>query len=321
MGVGDAVDRVAKKVDALQQRFGPTAFVFAVLKKFGDDQGGNYAAQLTYYGFVSLFPLLLVLVTILGFVLQDNPKLQQDIIDSAVADLPVIGDQIRNNVHSLRGNGLGLAVGLLVVLYGGLGLANAAQDAMNRVWEVPIRARAGFFPRLLRSLALIGTLGVGILISTFLSRFGAANANLSTAVRLVLYLGGVVLNVVVFAIAFRVLTSRALGWFDVLPGAVVAAIGWEVLQALGAWFVQRELNHMSPTYGLFAIVIGLLLWIFLEARVILYAAEVNVVRAQHLWPRSMTPPPFTDADRRAFTAYAVREERHPHEILDVDLSQ
>src|SRR5262249_31232269 len=300
MAIGDAVDRVAKKVDALQQRFGPTAFVFAVLKKFGDDQGGNYAAQLTYYGFVSLFPLLLVLVTILGFVLQDNPKLQQDIIDSAVADLPVIGDQIRNNVHSLRGNGIGLAVGLLVVLYGGLGLANAAQDAMNRVWEVPIRARAGFFPRLLRSVALIGTLGVGILISTFLSRFGAANANLSMAVRLVLYLGGVVLNIVVFAVAFKVLTSRALGWLDVLPGAVVAAIGWEILQALGAWFVQRELNHMSPTYGLFAIVIGLLLWIFLEARVILYAAEVNVVRVQHLWPRSMTPPPFTDADRRAF---------------------
>jgi YihY family inner membrane protein len=321
MAIGDAVDRAAKRVDALQQRFRPSAFVVGVLKKFGDDQGGNYAAQLTYYGFVSLFPLLLVLVTVLGYVLQDNPKLQSDIIDSAVADLPVIGDQIRTNVHSLHGNGIGLVIGLLVILYGGLGLANAAQDAMNRVWEVPIRSRAGFFPRLLRSLALIGTLGVGILVTTFLSRFGAANANLAMESRAVLYIGGVLLNVGLFTVAFIVLTSRSLGWRDVLPGAIVAAIGWEILQAIGAWFVQRQLNHMSPTYGLFAIVIGLLLWIFLEARVVLYAAEVNVVRAQRLWPRSLTPPPFTEADRRAFEAYAVREERHPDEVLNVDLSQ
>jgi YihY family inner membrane protein len=321
VAVGDAVDRAAKKVDALQQRYRPTAFVIAVLKKFGDDQGGNYAAQLTYYGFVSLFPLLLVLVTVLGYVLHDNPTLQRDIIDSAVADIPIIGDQIRDNVTSLHGNGIGLAVGLLVILYGGLGLANAAQDAMNRVWEVPMRSRAGFFPRLARSLALIGTLGVGILVTTFLSRFGAANANLAPSARIMLYLGGILLNVGIFAVAFRVLTSRSLGWGEVLPGAIVAAIGWEILQALGALFVQRQLLHMRPTYGLFAIVIGLLLWIFLEARVVLYAAEVNVVRAQRLWPRSLSPPPFTDADRRAFAAYAVREERHPRAVLDIDVSQ
>jgi inner membrane protein YhjD len=305
-------------VDAFQQRHRPLAFTFAVVKKFGDDQGGNFAAQLTYYGFVSLFPLLLVLVTVLGFVLHDDPELQRQILDSALADLPVIGDQIRNNVTSLKGNGVGLAVGLVVILYGGLGLANASQDAMNRVWEVPMRARAGFFPRLARSLALIGVLGGGILMSTFLSRFGAGNANLGDAVRVALYLGGIVLNVGVFAVAFKVLTSRPLGWLDVLPGAVVAAIGWEVLQAFGAFVVQHWLQNMSPTYGLFAIVLGLLAWIFLEARVVLYAAQVNVVRVQKLWPRSLAPPPFTDADRRAFEAYALREERFDADMLDVD---
>jgi inner membrane protein YhjD len=318
--IGRVIDRAAKKADAFQQRHAPIAFVVAVLKKFGDDQGGNFAAQLTYYGFVSLFPLLLVLVTILGYVLHGNETLQREILDSAVAEIPIIGDQLRNSVTSLKGNGIGIAVGLLVVLYGGLGLANSAQDAMNRVWEVPMRARAGFFPRLARSLALIGTLGVAILVTTFLSRFGAANADLGDGVRILLYLGGIALNIGIFAVAFKVLTSRSLAWSEVLPGAVVAAIGWEILQAIGAVFVQRSLRNMSPTYGLFAIVIGLLLWIFLEARVVLYAAQVNVVRAQRLWPRSISPPPFTDADRRAFESYAAREERHAPDLLDMDLT-
>jgi YihY family inner membrane protein len=257
-------------------------------------------------------------VTVLGYVLQGHPELQNEILDSAVADIPIIGDQIRTNVSSLRGSGIGIGVGFVVVLYGGLGLANASQDAMNRVWEVPMRVRAGFLPRLARSLALVGTLGVGILVTMFLSRFGAANTELGPAPRLVLYGGGILLNVGLFAVAFRVLTSRPLSWPDVLPGAVVAAIGWEVLQAIGALFVQRSLRNMTPTYGLFAIVIGLLLWIFLEARLVLYAAQVNVVRVQRLWPRSLVSPPFTDADRRAFAAYAQREERHARDELDMD---
>ena len=197
--IGRVVDRAAKKVDAFQQRHAPIAFVVAVLKKFGDDQGGNFAAQLTYYGFVSLFPMLLVLVTVLGYVLHGNPTLQHDILDSAVAEIPIIGDQLRNNVTSLRGNGIGILVGLLVILYGGLGLANSAQDAMNRVWEVPMRVRAGFFPRLARSLALIGTIGLAILVTTFLSRFGAGNADLGFGVRMILYVGSIALNVGILA--------------------------------------------------------------------------------------------------------------------------
>src|SRR2546430_1753623 len=124
------LQRVVRRIDEFQQRHRPLAFLFAVVKKFGDDQGGNLAALITYYGFLSLFPLLLVLVTVLGFVLQNNPDLRDDILNSAVAQFPIIGDQIRNNVGSVRGSGLGLAVGILVTFYGGLGVCNAAQDAM-----------------------------------------------------------------------------------------------------------------------------------------------------------------------------------------------
>src|SRR5215471_448209 len=303
------VQRALHRIDEFQQRHRPLAFVYGVIKKFGDDNGGSLGALLTFYGFLSLFPLLLVLVTVLGYVLHDNPSLQRDIVNSAVADLPIIGDQIRKSVTSVRGNGIGLFVGILVTFYGGLGVANSAQDAMNRVWAVPISVRPGFIPRLVRSVALIGILTLAILGTTVLSRAGAGNANMSLGVRCVAWLGGLAFNVFLFALSFRVLTARKLTWNDVMPGAIIAGVGWEILQSIATLFISHSLKGMSQTYGLFAVVIGLLLWIFLQARVVLYAAEVNIVRVERLWPRSLVQPPLTDADRRAFALYARTQER------------
>jgi YihY family inner membrane protein len=313
------LQRVVRRVDDFQQRHRPLAFIFAVVKKFGDDQGGNLCALITYYGFMSLFPLLLVLVTVLGFVLEGNPGLRNDILNSAVTDFPIIGKQIQDNVGSVRGSGVGLTVGIIFTFYGGLGVANAAQDAMNRIWEVPMRVRPGFLPRVLRSLAFIGTIGLGIIITTVLSGIGGGTGSLGAWVRIAAVLIAFALNVGLFSLAFRVLTAREVAWRDVWPGAVIAAIGWEVLQAVGGAFVSHQLKGMSETYGVFAIVIGLLLWIFLQARVVLYAAEVNVVRANHLWPRSIAPPPLTDGDKRAYAAYAETEERRPDERVAVDI--
>ncbi len=310
--------KIVERVDDVQQRHGFLGFVFAVIKKFGDDQGGNLAALITYYGFLSLFPLLLVLITVLGYVLSGHPGLQKDVLNSALADFPIVGDQIRNNVGSLHGSGIALAIGLVGAFWGGLGIANAAQDAMNRVWEVPMRARPNMPKRVARSLALIATFGVAIIVTMLLSGFGGGSGSLSFPVRAAAIIVGLLLNVLLFAFAFRVLTSRPLSWNDVLPGAVVAAIGWEILQTLGGAFVSHQLKGMSQTYGLFALVLGLLAWIYLQARLVVYAAEVNVVRARRLWPRSMSPP-LTEADKRAFEAYAKTEERHPHERVDVDL--
>ena len=134
------IEKVVRAVDRLQQRYGPTAFVFAVFKKFGDDGCGNIAALITYYGFVSLFPLLLVAVTVLGFVLEGNEDLQHQLVDSALANFPIIGDQIQANVGKVQGSGVGLTIGIVLTLYGGLGIANVAQHAMNRIWGVPMFA-------------------------------------------------------------------------------------------------------------------------------------------------------------------------------------
>ncbi len=315
------LQRVVRRIDNFQQRHRPLAFVFAVIKKFGDDQGGNLCALITYYGFLSLFPLLLVLVTILGFVLQHNPDLQDDVLNSALAQFPIIGDRIHESLGSLKGNGFGLVIGLLITFYGGLGVCNAAQDAMNRVWEVPIRERPGFLPRILRSLALIGTLGLAILITTVLSGVGGGSGNFPAWARIGLIFVAFAFNVGLFLIAFRVLTVRDVKWGDLWPGAIIAAIGWQVLQVIGGAIVSHQLKGMSATYGLFALVIGLLAWIFLQARIVLYAAEVNVVRAQRLWPRSIAPPPLTDGDKRAYEAYAQTEERRPEEDVQVEIDE
>jgi len=264
---------------------------------------------MTYYGFLSLFPLLLVLVTIMSFVLHGNETLQHDILNSALANFPIIGTDIKNSLGRVHGTGLGLIVAIAITFYGGLGIANVAQDAMNRVWEVPMQVRPGFFPRLLRSLGLIATLGLGILVTTALSTLGGGAHGLAFGVRVLSILLGFFLNILLFSLAFRVLTAASLSWADVFPGAVLAAFGFVVLQTLGGALVSRSLQNSSQTYGTFALVVGLLAWIYLQARIVVYAAELNVVRARRLWPRGMTDP-LTEADRRVYAAYQRREVRH-----------
>ncbi len=303
------VQRFIRRIDAFQRKHRFLAFAYAVQKKFGDDSGGSVCAVLTYYGFLSLFPLLLVLVTILSFVLHGNQKLQDDILNSALANFPIIGTDIRNNVGRVHGSGVGLIVGIIVTFYGGLGIANAAQDAMNRVWEVPQVVRPGFLPRLLRSLGLIATLGLGIFVTTVISTVGGAAHGLPMLVRVGTVVAGFLLNILLFSFAYHVLTAAHLPWSEVVPGAVIAAFGFVVLQSIGGALVAHQLQDSSQTYGLFALVIGLLAWIYLQARIVIYAAEVNVVRARRLWPRGLTDP-LTEADHRAYDAYQRREVRH-----------
>ena len=213
---------VLRRVDAFQQRHRPLAFAWAVQKKFGEDEGGNLCAMLTYYGFLSLFPLLLVFFTVLGFVLEGNPSLQRELTDSALANLPIIGDQIATNVTTVQGNGLALVIGILGTLWGGLGIANSGQDAMNRVWGVPRTKRPGFVPRVVRDLVLLATLGVAIVATTVLSA-GAGYVSGNLGWRVIATAAAVALEVVGLVVALRVLIDMDLRWPVFLPGAVVAA--------------------------------------------------------------------------------------------------
>ncbi|MFL5797412.1 MAG: YihY/virulence factor BrkB family protein [Actinomycetota bacterium] len=312
----NAVERTLRRIDAFQQRHRAIAFPFAVVKKFGDDQAGNLAALIAYYGFFSLFPLLLVFVTILGIFLDKNSGLGRSILNSALAEFPIIGDQIRRNVHSISGDGLAMLVGILGTLWGGLGVMQALQTAMNRVWDVPMRQRPNFWKSRVRALLMLVLLGVSSVGSAVVAGIASAGGT-SPVARVGGYVLSLALNLGVFMLAFRILTARRLSWGDVLPGALVAAVAWLVLQGVGGYVVGHQLKSASQVYGLFALVIGLLTWMYLGAQLTLYAAEVNVVRKERLWPRSLVQPPLSEADRRAYRRAAIAEERRPEEDVKV----
>jgi YihY family inner membrane protein len=301
-----------KAVDAFQQRHRAFSFPVAVWKKFGDDQAGNLAALIAYFAFVSVFPLLLVLVTVLGVVLRDNPSLQQKVLDSALTEFPVIGQQLRENVHSLNRTGVGFAVGVIGTLLGARGVTGAIQNAMNSVWEVPRRERPGFPFSLLRSFGLFGVLGVGVIATTVLSGLGTWGGRVLGGVggSIAAIAASLVVNVGLFWLGLRLATASVVRTRDLRNGAILAAIVWQVLQALGVFFITHTLRHASSLYGTFGLVLGLLAWLYLQAQLTLYAVETDVVRARGLWPRSLFPP-LTDEDRQAYADYRAADLRLP----------
>jgi YihY family inner membrane protein len=311
---------VLGRVDAFQRDHRPTAVTFAVFKKFGDDQAGNLAALVAYYTFFSLFPLLLVLVTGLGFVLSGNTELQTRLLDSALSQFPVVGDQLRTNIGGFKGSGVALAIGIVGALWGGMGALDAMQNAMNTVWNVPKVHRPNLIQTRLRGLIMLVVLVVTIGASTGLSSAGAVADSLGIVGKGLVLLLSVALNVAVFTLSFKVLTEYPIDWKAFVPGGVVAGVAFTVLQAVGGWYVERTLGT-TQVYGIFAIVLGLLSWLYLLSQVTVMAAEVNVVVAKQLWPRSLTGENLTQADIDALRHYAVAEERIPEETVRVELPE
>lgn len=311
--MGAVFSRLLHAIDRFQQRHRVLAYPIGVWKKFGDDQAGSLAALIAYYGFVSIFPLLLLLITVLGVVLRDHPNVQQTVLNSALTDFPVIGQQLRENVHSLNRTGVGFVVGIIGTLLGARGITHAIQNAMNTVWEVPQRERPGFPFSWLRGFGLIGTLGIGVLATTVASGFGTWGGKILGG------LGGsiaaiavsLVLNVGLFWLGLRLATAASVRTRDLRNGAILAAIVWQALQTLGVFFVTHTFRHASSLYGTFGLVLGLLAWLFFQAQLTLYAVEADVVRVRALWPRSLFPPPYTEEDREAFAEYRAADMRQP----------
>jgi inner membrane protein YhjD len=313
--IGGGIQALIGRVDGFQRAHKATAIPFAVVKKFGDDQAGNLAALVAYYSFFSIFPLLLVFVTVIGFVLQDNKEAQQRLLDSALSQFPVVGDQLRDNIGSVQGSGLALVVGVLLALWGGLGALEAMQNAMNSVWNVPRHKRPSFLVAKLRSLMMLGLLG-GLIVATTV----VANVRFIPG-----FLGlplAMALNAVLFVLAFKVLTEKKdIDWKVMLPGGIVAGVGFTLLQLVGGWYVNRSINGASRVYGTFAVVLGLLTLLYLMSQIVVYAAEINVVLHERLWPRGIVMEDLTDADRRALERYARVEERLPDQVIEVELPE
>jgi YihY family inner membrane protein len=269
---------------------------------------------MAYYGFFSLFPLLLVFVTVLGFVLQGDPSLQASVKANVAAEFPYIGSQL--GIGSIQGNTTALIIGIVGSLWGGLAVTGASQNAFNRVWAVPLKNRPNFIKAKLRGVGVLALLGVLFIASSAVS--GAVTGGLGGTLGALAGLAlSLLINVLLFLSAFRLLTAADVGTRCLLPGVVVASILWEILQVVGTIYVTHVVKRASATYGTFAVVIGLLSWLYLGAQVTLYAAEINVVRARHLWPRSLANDPTTTGDEETLTALAKVEERIDAEQIEV----
>jgi membrane protein len=317
--MGNPLKGVIARLDGYQRRHAWLGFPLGVVKKFGDDEAGKQAALIAYYAFFSLFPLMLVFVTALGFILGNNSDLKDQVVHSVLSRFPVIGDQIK--FGSLKGSGLALAVGVVGALWGGLGVVQAAQGAMDTVWHVPRKKRPGFLASRGRALVLLLVLGAGVILSVLLTGLATAGTGHSLGAKILAIVISTVINLGVFLAAMKLLTVAKVSWKQLLPGAAIAALAGVALQAVGGYIVGHTFANASNTYGFFGVVIALLSWIYLQAQAFLLAAEVNTVLAYRVWPRGLDADRPTDADTRVLTGLAEMEERTPDEDVDVSFQR
>lgn len=312
---------LTSRVDAFQRRHPAAGYPIAVVYKYFDDAGSNLAALLAYYGFLSLFPLLLLASTILGIVLAGDPEAQQRVLDSALSQFPVIGQQLEQPGR-IGGGVTGLVIGGLVALYGGVRVALAAQNAMNTAWNVPRNSRPNPFLARAQGVLLLGTVGLALLGTSALSALGGGAGQFGTEVRALVLAASVAVNAGAFVVGFRLATARSLSVRDVAPGAVTAAVVWQLLQSFGAGYVTHVVRNASDTNGVFALVLGLIAFLYVAAVAVVLCIEINVVRVERLYPRALLTPltdnvELTAGDERAYTDQAKAQRTKGFEHINV----
>jgi membrane protein len=305
-----------RAADQFQQRHAWLALPVAVVKKYTDNRAWDLAALIAYYAFLAIFPLLLILATMLNLLLRSDSGLRHRVVDSALAHYPVIGSELDSTITPLQQTGFALAVGVAGLLIGCRGVARAMQNALNSAWEIPLTRRHKLPWSFLRGLGMLIVIGVGLITTSALSGLASSGGNLLAGIgwkvlALTLSLG---LNIVMFWLGFRLAAVAEIGWRRLIPGALISAFGWQILEAIGGYLVTHQLARSSNLYGTFAIVLGLIGWLYTEALLTVGALEANVVIAYRLWPRSLAPP-RTASDRRAYVLYAEVENRGVDQLI------
>jgi membrane protein len=311
------VPALVDRVDDFQRRHRLLGFPIGVLYKFFDDQGGYLAATVTYYAFVSIFPLMLIASQVLGFILQGDPELRNEVLTSALSQFPIVGTQL-GTPEGLQGSTSAVVVGTLAALYGVIGLGQAAQNTVNVTWAVPRNSRLNPVLSRLGSLVLLLLAGLTVLaitvFSSLMSHLEVFSDSIGGGVHWLLKLVSVLLNAAVLAVMMRLATSQRRTFRESLPGALTVAVLWQLLQQLGGTYVDRVIGRASDMNAVFALVLGLVALIYIASVMAVIGLEVNVVLSKRLYPRALLTPftddvDLTDADRRAYADYAMAQ-RH-----------
>ena len=309
--------KVLQRIDHFQRRHPVIGFPLAVIYKYFDDQGPYLAAIVAYYAFIAIFPLLLISTSILGFILQDDPVLRDRLLNSALSQFPIVGDQL-GRPEGLRGSTSALVIGSIAATYGALGLGQAAQNAANIAWSVPRNSRTNAVLQRLRSVVFLAIAGIGVLTlaiaSSVLANPDALGGTVESDYGRVARLVGFVFTSLIFIGLFRLVSAGRGTFRSVLPGALAASVLWQLLQVVGNSFVTNVIASANQMNQTFALVLGLIAFLYLAGILTVIGLEINVVLRRRLYPRALLTP-FTDnvsltkADLRAYTSYA-KSQRH-----------
>jgi YihY family inner membrane protein len=314
---GKAVSGRVSRLDDRQRRHPLLGIPVAIVYKFFDDQGGYLAAVVTHYAVIAILPLLLIASSVLGFVLQGDPELEQRILTSALAQFPIVGDQL-GRPGGIQGSTTAVVVGIAAATYGAIGLAQAAQNAVNVVWAIPRNSRLNPVVSRLRSLVWLGVAGLALafiaLLTSVSSHVEVFGGDLNGVAHWLVAGATVVVTTGVLALMKRWSTPQKERLRDVLPGAAVIAVLWQLLQMAGGFYVAHVIANASEMNGVFAVVLGLIALLYIASVMAMLGLETNVVLGKRLYPRALLTPftdnvELTDADRRVYREYA-RAQRH-----------
>jgi uncharacterized BrkB/YihY/UPF0761 family membrane protein len=307
--------KIAGAVDDWQRRNRWAGVPYAVAKKFSDDNANLLVVSLAWYGFTAIFPLLLVVVTLFGFIGQGS--IGSGII-STLHEFPVVGSSFNPASRSvLPGSALGLVIGLIGLIYGAQGVTQTAQQAMATVWNIPQVQRTGFVPRLGRSLAGLLIIGITFVLNAFVTGY-ATGATISYGVRIPILAGLLLVNAGLYFASFAALTAKEVPSRGLLPGAILGAVGFTALITVGTGLVTHQLKNASATYGAFGSVIGIVAFLLLLAKISMYAAELNPVLRRSLYPRALPlggEP--TAADKEVLADIVHAEQRRDDQAIGV----
>jgi uncharacterized BrkB/YihY/UPF0761 family membrane protein len=316
-GLSAWVNRVIAWADRLQRRHGVLGYPYAVVKKFGDDEGGREAALITYYGFLSIFPLLLLGVAVLSRVLADHPDLRQRLITAIVPQ--ALQSTVEHSVTTLPTSAIPFAAGLIGLLFSGTGVVFSVYQTLNHVAAVPYRLRPGFVSRYVRVFVMLAALLLGAVAVGALTVVAAALPGVPGVQRATAVLGSALVVFAVLLLAARLLLARPAPVRALWPGALLGAAAVALVLNVGAPLLARLVTKAGPVYGSFATVAGMFALLYLVNQALVYAAEVAAVRYARLWPRALDPSRPTAADTRALALLAREQERVPAARVEVRL--